>query len=46
VLATVAVATGVSLLVLGLRARKAPPRAAIAPALGPGYTGAALRLHF
>ncbi len=46
VLATVAVATGVSLLVLGLRARKSPPRAAIAPALGPGYTGAALLLHF
>ena len=46
VLATVAVATGVSLLVLGQRARKAPPRAALAPALAPGFTGATLVLRF
>lgn len=46
VLATVAVATGVSLLVLGLRARKSPSRATLAPALASGFTGATLVLRF
>ncbi|HEY0136703.1 MAG TPA: hypothetical protein VGB85_21620 [Nannocystis sp.] len=46
VLATVAVAAGVSLLVLGLRARKEPPRAAVAPALAPGFVGAGVVLRF
>ncbi len=44
VLATVAVATGVSLLVLGLRGK--PSRAALAPALAPGYAGAGLVVRF
>ncbi len=46
VLATVAVAAGVSLLVLGLRTRREPPRAAVAPALAPGFAGAALIVRF
>jgi len=46
VLATVAVAAGVSLLVLGLRTRREPPRAALAPALAPGFAGAGLIVRF
>lgn len=49
VLATAAIAAGVTLLVLGLRARPRPhARLAptLAPALGPGFTGATLVLRF
>ena len=46
VLATVAVAAGVSLLVLGLRTRRGPPRAAVAPAVAPGFAGAGLVVRF
>ncbi|MBK7828264.1 hypothetical protein [Nannocystis sp.] len=56
VLATAAIAAGVTLLVLGLRARPRPragaasmaPRLApaVAPALGPNFTGATLVLRF
>lgn len=46
VLASVAVATGVTLLVLGLRARKSAPRTAITPALAPGFAGASLVVRF
>ncbi len=46
VLSTLAVAAGVSLLVLGQRAGKRPPRAALAPVLAPGFAGAGLHLRF
>ena len=49
VLATAALAAGVTLLVLGLRARasrREQTRATLSPALAPGFAGAALQLRF
>jgi hypothetical protein len=46
VLATVAVAAGVSLLVLGLRKPARATRAALTPTLAPGYAGAGFTLQF